>query len=148
MRLDDLDMQIVASLVADARESFAEIGRRIGLSAPAVKRRVDRLCDEGVITGFTAIVDLESDTPTTDAFVELFCRGGTAPEEIAALARANPRVVAAYTVTGDADALLRLRTRTVAELDDAVERIRSDARVERTRSSVVLGELFERVNSS
>jgi DNA-binding Lrp family transcriptional regulator len=57
MGLDDIDQRIVARLRDDARASFAEIGSAVGLSAPAVKRRVDRLRAAGVITGFTAVVD-------------------------------------------------------------------------------------------
>lgn len=57
--MDDLDHQILAALVADARATYAEIGAVVGLSAPAVKRRVDKLLDSGVIRGFTAVVDPE-----------------------------------------------------------------------------------------
>ncbi|MFD9822849.1 Lrp/AsnC family transcriptional regulator, partial [Streptomyces violascens] len=57
MRLNDLDERIVHALAEDARRSYADIGSLIGLSAPAVKRRVDRLRAEGAITGFTVRVD-------------------------------------------------------------------------------------------
>ena len=57
MTLDDLDKQIVAALVRDARATYAEVGAAVGLSAPAVKRRVDRLLAAGAITGFSAQVD-------------------------------------------------------------------------------------------
>ena len=53
---DELDRKIITALMANARTSFAEIGTAIGLSATAVKRRVDRLRETGVITGFTATV--------------------------------------------------------------------------------------------
>ena len=57
LQIDAVDQRIIASLVADARASYAEIGARVSLSAPAVKRRVDRLRPAGVIRGFTAVVD-------------------------------------------------------------------------------------------
>ena len=57
MRIDEIDTHIIASLVANSRSSFREIGDEVGLSAPAVKRRVDRLLDERVITGFTALIN-------------------------------------------------------------------------------------------
>lgn len=53
---DDLDRKIVTALMANARTSFAEIGAAVGLSATAVKRRVDRMRETGVITGFSATV--------------------------------------------------------------------------------------------
>lgn len=52
--VDDIDAQIVAALIKDARASYALIGNEVGLSAPAVKRRVDRLRAAGAITGFSA----------------------------------------------------------------------------------------------
>ena len=56
-RLDDIDEQILAELAQHARATFAEIGERVRLSAPAVKRRVDRMLDSGVIRGFTTVID-------------------------------------------------------------------------------------------
>src|SRR5579864_4759213 len=109
MSLDEIDGQIIAALVENARSSFAEIGSRVGLSAPAVKRRVDRLRASGAITGFSARVDPLALGWTTEAYVEIFCRGRTSPAEIAAAVGKHPEVVAACTVTGEADALLHIR---------------------------------------
>ncbi len=80
---DDLDRQIIASLVENARATFGEIGRQVGLSAPAVKRRVDRLVADGVIRGFRAVIDDELTGTSTEAFVELHCRSRTNPADIA-----------------------------------------------------------------
>ena len=57
MAFDELDGRIVAVLVGNARATYAEVGAKVGLSAPAVKRRVDRLLASGAITGFAARVD-------------------------------------------------------------------------------------------
>lgn len=141
MLRDEIDEQIVALLVENARLSFHEIGSRVGLSAPAVKRRVDRLLDSGVLVGFTAVVDPHAVGHATEAFVELWCRSRTSPHEIEAIFAGVPQVVAAYTVAGDADALLHLRTRDTAELESAVERIRADPNAERTRTVIVLSRL-------
>src|SRR5262252_4550532 len=108
LQIDEVDQQIVASLIADARSSFAEIGARVSLSAPAVKRRVDRLRSAGVIKGFTAVIDPAAAGGATEAFVELFCTGRTTPAQIAAAARKHPAVLAAFTVSGEADALVHL----------------------------------------
>lgn len=139
--MDALDRQIVAQLQRNARASFAVVGARVGLSAPAVKRRVDRLLDRGVITGFTAVVDPEALGWGTEAFVELYCSGRTTAGQIAELARRHPEVSAAYTVTGEANALLRLRTADTGHLEEALERIRAEAAVVQTRSRVVLSRL-------
>ncbi len=142
MRIDDLDRQIVACLVDDGRATFSAIGDRVGLSAPAVKRRVDRLLDDGVIRRFTAVLDPSLDGVTTEAFVELFCRGRTNPGEIRAIVAHMPEVLGAWTVTGDADALVRIRTAGTAELETTLERIRDHPQIERTRSVLVLSALL------
>lgn len=142
--MDAIDDRIVACLLRDARRSFADIGKEVGLSAPAVKRRVDRLRDRGVIEGFAAVVDPASLGWGTEAFVELFCQGRTAPTEIRRALEVHPEVVAAFTVTGEADALVHVRAGDTAHLEDALERIRSEPFVTQTRSVVVLSRLIER----
>jgi DNA-binding Lrp family transcriptional regulator len=141
--MDDIDHRIIASLAADARSSYAEIGTRVSLSAPAVKRRVDRLRSTGVIRGFTALVDPAAIGWTTEAFVELFCAGRTSPAQIATAARRHPEVVAAYTVSGEADALVHLRAADIAHLERVLERLRAEPFVSSTRSTIVLSRLVE-----
>ena len=82
MAFDELDGRIVAVLVGNARATYAEVGAKVGLSAPAVKRRVDRLLASGAITGFAARVNPSAMGWTTEAYVELFCRGRTSPAEL------------------------------------------------------------------
>jgi DNA-binding Lrp family transcriptional regulator len=141
---DELDRQIVACLTEEGRLSFAEVGERVGLSAPAVKRRVDRLRRDGVILGFTAVLDPHAAGGATEAFVELYCRGHTNPGDIQRAVQAHPQVIAAYTVSGEADALLRLRADDIQELETVLERIHADENTERTKSSIVLSRLLER----
>src|SRR5918999_4813291 len=125
LRVDTIDQRIIAQLVANARSSYADIGKVVGLSAPAVKRRVDRLLDSGVLRGFTAVVDPEALGWGTEAFVEVHCRGNVAPSRIRARLEPLPEVVAAYTVTGAADAIVHLRAGNIAHLESALERLRA-----------------------
>jgi DNA-binding Lrp family transcriptional regulator len=143
LRIDDVDQQIIALLVADARASYAEIGARVSLSAPAVKRRVDRLRAAGVVKGFTTIVDPAAVGWTTEAFVELYCTGRTTPAQLTVAARRHPEVVGAYTVSGQADALVHLRAADIGHLEQALERLRAEPFVTSTRSMVVLSRLVE-----
>nr|WP_221475656.1 Lrp/AsnC family transcriptional regulator [Sphaerisporangium rubeum] len=138
-----MDRAIVKALVADARSTYAEIGGQIGLSAPAVKRRVDRLLSSGAITGFTARVEPSALGWTTEAYVELFCRGKTSPTEIGLAVSRHPEVVSACTITGEADALLHIRARDVRHVEQVIERIASEAFVVRTKSSIVLSRLID-----
>jgi DNA-binding Lrp family transcriptional regulator len=142
--LDELDTRIVAALVEDARATYADVGAQIGLSAPAVKRRVDRLRASGAITGFSAQVDPAALGWTTEAYVELFCRGKTSPADISAAVAKHPEVTSACTITGEADALLHIRASDVRHFEQVVERIGAEAFVVRTRSVIVLSRLVNR----
>jgi DNA-binding Lrp family transcriptional regulator len=144
MLRDGLDRRIIAFLGENARLPYPAIGAEIGLSASAVKRRIDRLVADGTITAFTVTLDPAALGVTTEAFVELHCRGRTSPAELRRLALGHPAVVAAYTVTGEADALFHLRCADNRELEQTLERIRADDAVERTTSVIVLSGLVER----
>ena len=141
---DELDQRIVGALVENARATYSEIGGRVGLSAPAVKRRVDRLRATGAITGFSATVNPAALGWTTEAYVELFCRGRTSPADIGAAVSRYPEVTGAATITGEADALLHIRAADVRHFERVVERISAEPFVVRTRSVIVLSRLVSR----
>jgi DNA-binding Lrp family transcriptional regulator len=136
--------EVLGGLRENARRSFQDIGRRVSLSAPAVKRRVDRLEAEGVIRAYAAIVDPAAIGWHTHAVVSLSCEGRMAAAEVRAAVGDHPEVAAAYTVAGDASAILHVRARDTAHLEDALERIRDTPGIMRTQTQVVLTTLFER----
>ena len=142
LTLDDLDREILSALVGNARASFVEIGADVGLSAPAVKRRVDRMRDAGVITGFTTIVHPGALGWRTEAYVEVYCDSAAPPRRIAEVARRHPEIVAAVTVTGAADALLHIRAADVEHFENVLERIRNEPFIRRTDSTMVLTHLL------
>ena len=127
-RLDETDERILAELAKDARATYAEIGERVNLSAPAVKRRVDRMLDSGVIRGFTTVVDRSALGWNTEAYVQVFRHGTIAPDELREAWIDIPEVVSAATVTGTADAMLHVLARDMRHLEEALERIRSGRR--------------------
>jgi DNA-binding Lrp family transcriptional regulator len=143
-RLDDIDEQILAEMAQHARATFAEIGERVRLSAPAVKRRVDRMLDSGVIRGFTTVIDRNAVGWKTEAYVQIFCHGRISPTELRQAWVNIPEVVSAATVTGPSDAILRVLARDMPHLEDALERIRTSADIERSESIVVLSNLIDR----
>lgn len=146
-RLDDTDERILAELTEHARATFAEIGQRVNLSAPAVKRRVDRMVAAGVIRGFTTVIDRNVLGWRTEAYVQVFCQGTIAPDQLRAAWIDIPEVVSAATVTGTADAILHVLARDMRHLEEALERIRSTARIERSESIVVLTNVIDRGRS-
>ncbi|MAT18570.1 MAG: AsnC family transcriptional regulator [Leifsonia sp.] len=142
--MDNLDYGILDLLRQNSRAGYGDIGDRIGLSASAVKRRVDRLVADGVIRAFTIQVDPKVDGLATEAWVELFCRGTVAPEELKRILQGVPEVVDASTVTGSADAVVLLRSRDIPSLEDALEKVRVAPSVDHTRSAIVLSRLIHR----
>ena len=139
--MDDSDRQILALLVEDGRRTYDDIGRRVSLSAPAVKRRVDRLRREGALRGFTAVIDHAAFGDHTEALVELFFAPGTLLDQVGEILRSHPEVVEAWSVTGEADAIARVRTRDNAHLERLIMDLQRNGLVERTRSQVVLSRL-------
>lgn len=127
-----------------ARASFREIGEIVGLSAPAVKRRVDRLEADGVVLGYSAVVDAERMGWTAHALVSVFCEGRMTAGAVADAVGRHPEVVAAYTVAGEASAVLHVFAADMAELERVLERIREEPGILRTQTQVVLSTLFER----
>src|ERR1700734_773959 len=143
-RLDGINEQILAELALHARATFAEIGERGRVSAPAVKRRVDRMLDSGVIKGFTTVIDRTAVGWNTEAYVQVYCHGRSPPEELHGAWIDIPEVFGAATVTETADAILRVLAHDMRHLEDALERIRTSADIERTESIVVLSNLIDR----
>src|SRR5690606_12869579 len=90
--LDARDWQLLEALQQDARQGYAELGRQVGLSAPAVAERVHRLEEAGVIAGYRAIVDPRRLGYSIDAMVRLRCDGG-ACARIGALVADVPEVL-------------------------------------------------------
>ena len=142
--MDNIDYGILDMLRQNSRAGYGDIGDRVGLSASAVKRRVDRLVADGVIRAFTIQVDPAVDGMATEAYVELFCRGTVAPEELKRILSQVPEVVDAATVTGSADAVVHIRSRDIPSLEDALERVRIAPSVDHTRSAIVLSRLIHR----
>lgn len=125
----------------DGRRTYDEIAGQVKLSPPSVKRRVDRLRASGALHGFTAVVDHAALGWNTEALVELFYRPGTTLPEVAQTLRSHPEVVEAWSVTGDADAIARVRTEDNADLERLIIDLQRNGLVERTRSQVVLSRL-------
>ena len=133
--MDPIDGKVIGCLLHNGRATFAEIGAEVGLSAPAVKRRVDRLVASGAIRGFTAQID---------PYVEIYCKGTVAPAELQRSLERVPEVVGAATVSGTADALVHMLASDVKQLERALERIRDEPNVDHTRSVIVLSRLIDR----
>ncbi len=146
--LDETDREILELLQRDSRRSFAEIAKAVSLSAPAVKRRVSRLEDQGVIRGYTLELDHAKLGRPLDAFTELRFAGSTSVDAIAAIATEIPEVETVFTIAGDPDALVWIRVRDVAELKRVIDRLRRSGKVTGTKTLMVLSSWSRQASAS
>jgi Lrp/AsnC family transcriptional regulator, leucine-responsive regulatory protein len=96
------------------------------------------------LRGFTAVIDHEALGDRTEALIELFFAPGTLLDEVAETLRRYPEVVEAWSVTGEADAIARVRTQDNSDLERLIIDLQRHGPVERTRSQVVLSRLVHR----
>lgn len=137
--VDAIDRAILDVVDGDGRATYGTIGEHVGLSAPAVKRRMDRLVDSGVIRGFTAIIDHTKLGRTLEAFTELRFSGNARVDDIASIGDDIPEVLNVFTMAGDPDALAWLRVRDVDDLKRVIDRLRQRGNVIGTKTMMVLG---------
>ena len=137
--LDDVDEAILNMLVEDGRRSASEIGRRVGLSPAAAKRRIDRLEALGVIVGYQAILDHAKLGSQIEAFIELRFIGTTQVDDIDRTVANLPELVESFTIAGDPDALVRLRVADLDHLKRVIDKIRRGGKVSGTKTLIVLG---------
>ena len=137
--VDEIDHRLLALLREDGRRTFSDMAAVVGLSVAAVKRRVDRLRETGVILGFTVQVDHALLGRPVEAFTEVRYAGTTPTAHIARTATALPEVQALYTIAGDPDALVQVRVRDIAHLQEVIDRLRHTGGVTGTKTLMVLG---------
>ena len=137
--LDSTDRSIIDLLAEDARRTLGDIGKRVGLSAPAVKRRVDRLEHSGVIRGYTVLIDHARLGRPLEAFIELRFAGSARVDTIAHIGDGIDEVQEVFTIAGDPDALVWIRVRDVEDLKRVVDQLRAKGHVTGTKTLMVLG---------
>lgn len=142
--MDAIDEQLLDALARDGRASLTDLAATVQLSVPAVKRRVDRLERTGVIRGYTALIDPGAHAPRTEALVELFTNVRTSKQQVLDLLSEHPEVILAFTVAGDSDAILIVRTEDPVHLEQFLVTLRANHLIARTRTQLLLSRLLER----
>jgi Lrp/AsnC family leucine-responsive transcriptional regulator len=147
--VDDVDRKLLDALRANARATFAELGRRVGLSAPSVHERVSKLESTGVITGYHAAIAPEALGYAMNALVGVFITDSADTDDIAAALAALPVVEHCWFVAGEETFVVKVRVPEVGALETAIRQLNAIQGVARTRTTVVLSTKFEdRVPSS
>jgi Lrp/AsnC family leucine-responsive transcriptional regulator len=141
--VDDTDRQLLTALLADARTSYADLARQVGLSSPAVQERVRKLEREGVLRGSAALVDPARVGLGVSALVGLQQREGVDADEIVAGLRAVPEIEDCWFVAGDEAFVVKVRVADLDDLDRVLRVVRHVPGVSRTRTTVVLNTPFE-----
>lgn len=149
--LDRIDRQILTLLRQDGRMSHAAIAKEVGLSGPAVHDRVRKLEQNGVIAGYTAILDPEKLDRSHVAFAQVTLSEGNEfadDEPIVARICDEPDVLEFHRIAGQDCYLIKIRTATNKDLEKLLRRIRSIRGVARSRTTIVLSTELERPSIS
>ena len=136
--LDEIDHQILELLRQDGRRTIADIASQVNLSAAPVKRRIDRLERQGVIHGYTAVLDYGKIGPSIEAFTELRIAGDADADSIVQRIRQAPEVREVLTIAGDPDILIRMRVTDLEHLKQVVNGLRRSGQITGTKTLMVL----------
>ena len=140
--MDAINRRIVALLEKDARLTYGEVGKRVGLAASSVHDRVRKLEKAGVLRGYRADVDFAKVGLPITAFVSLALRPSS-PADIPARVAEFPLVESCYSVAGDNSYVVIVRAPSTTALEELLDALRAKLEVV-TRSTIVLSTPFER----
>ena len=140
--LDERDLDIIAALQDDARATYADVAARVGLSASAVHDRVRKLEQQGVIRGYAAVVDPDALGLFVTALIAASPLDPRQPDDLPDRVAEFPEVEDCYSVAGETNYVLKVRTRTTTDLEDLIRRLREKGNVA-TRTTIALSIPFE-----
>ncbi|MEL7167166.1 MAG: Lrp/AsnC family transcriptional regulator [Pseudomonadota bacterium] len=142
--LDPTDTRLLAALQSDAQATSQELGDKLGLSASQISRRRQRLETDGYITGYRARLDAGKLGLSVQAFVQvhLGTHGRETAVGFAALVRSRPEIVSSWTMTGDADYLLRVYCADLPALNALIhDTLLTHPAVAKVHSQIVMDQL-------
>jgi Lrp/AsnC family leucine-responsive transcriptional regulator len=141
--MDSVDRLIIDALRANARSTFAELARMVGLSAPAAHERVAKLEAAGVITGYHAAVAPEALGYAMNALIGIFLTDSSDSDAVTASLKAIPVVEDCWFVAGEETFVVKVRVPDVSGLEATIRELNAISGVARTRTTVVLSTKFE-----
>ncbi len=142
--LDRLDARILEILQRDGRRTYADIGAEVGISAPSVHERVKKLEARRVISGYAANVDPVLVGRGILAFTWVSQAPGTASDDLTTDFAAIPEVEECHHIAGEADYLLKIRTRDTKDLERVIRILSNTRNVFSTETDIALSSGFER----
>ncbi|HXL94498.1 MAG TPA: Lrp/AsnC family transcriptional regulator [Streptosporangiaceae bacterium] len=140
--MEEIDRKIVSLLARNGRMSFTDLAKQAGLSVSAVHQRVRKLEQDGVITGYAAVLEPEAIGLPMTAFVSIKPFDPAAPDDVPQRLEHINEIEACHSVAGEENYILKVRVATPAALEDLLQQIRSLGGVS-TRTTVVLSTPYE-----
>ena len=141
--MDAVDRRLLDLLRANGRATFTELGKLVGLSAPAAHERVSKLEAAGIITGYHAAVAPESLGYAMNALVGIFMKDGVDSDQLAEQLAAIPAVEHCWFVAGEETFIVKIRVPDVSGMEGTIRALSLIPGVARTRTTVVLSTKFE-----
>jgi Lrp/AsnC family transcriptional regulator, leucine-responsive regulatory protein len=143
--IDPLDSKALGLLMQDGRMTWSDLAGELGLSAPATAERVRRLEERGLLTGYRAIPDPAAVGYEILAFIYvILAHAADSRATFTRLAQKHPGVLECHHIAGEEDFLLKVRCRSIAELDQIISKdLKGKSGVLRTRTTIALSTLKE-----
>jgi Lrp/AsnC family leucine-responsive transcriptional regulator len=137
--IGDLNAAILRQLETDARISITEIGKRVGLSGPAVSERIKKMEDERIITGYTASLDYDQVGLTVNAFITL--KSSLTHAGVLKKIEEIPDILECYSITGYNCLMMKVATSTTKRLEAIIGQLQQFGE---TNTSIILSEAFKK----
>ena len=120
--IDDIDRKILRELQSDARASYAELGRRVGLTTPAVIERIRKLEDVGILTGYRAEIDPAKIGMPITAFIRMSITG-VDYSHIIEVAKESKEILECHRGTGGDSFIMRVAVASVEHVQEVIDRL-------------------------
>lgn len=137
--LDNIGEQILQELCKNARISFSELGRKVGLSSPAVTERVKKMEEAGIIKGYKAVIDKGEDTGKIMAFIVMTTLSQHY-KKIKQVLEAHPGTLECHHLSGEESLMIKVAVESIDKLEAFVETLGAYGK---TRTSVVLSTFID-----
>jgi Lrp/AsnC family leucine-responsive transcriptional regulator len=141
--MDAIDLRLIDLLRENARSSYAELARQVGLSAPAVHERVGKLEAAGTIRAYRAEVEHEAIGLGVTALIGIVEDSGADTDDVLSALRVMPEIESCYFMAGVESYQLTVRVGTIAELEQLIVRINRTRGVASTRTAIALSTKWE-----
>jgi len=142
--IDEVDRKIIKQYASDARQSYHQVAKKIGVAVSTVQARTKKLEKEGIIKGYTAVLDYEKLGFALTAITEITTTGGKLAEVEAKLAQ-MPQANAVYDVAGATDAIVLGKFASTGELSRFTKTMQAIPHVNRTETHIVLSVVKEQL---